>query len=60
MGSSPKPPKIIPPPPPVTTNAADVGFVRDEARRKQFGRQGYQSTLLQPAGPAPKKTLLGG
>ena len=62
------PPKQMPQPapaPPVRETGADIAAVKEEERRKQAARRGYdatmnpQRTLLSPAAQAPKKTLLG-
>jgi len=62
MGFMPRAPKIDPPPPPVTSTGRDGAYAQEEARRRQAGREGYQSTLLASVPPLTdqKRTLLGG
>ena len=65
MGQS--PPKQFPPtppPPPVRETGADIAWAKEEERRKQQARRGYQFTMypqrsmLAPE-PGVKKTTLG-
>ena len=65
MGQS--PPKQLPPtppPPPVRETGADIAWAKDEERRKQQARRGYQFTmhpqrLMLAPEAGMKKTTLG-
>lgn len=52
------PPPAPPPPAPAKATDYEIGFAKDEARRRNALRQGYQASLLAPASDE-KKTLLG-
>jgi hypothetical protein len=67
MGKPPAPPTAPKPSNPVRETSEDVAFAKEEQRRKQAARRGYQFTMNPTRGtsalavPAvtPKKTVLG-